>query len=219
MGEQHTCFIYQSLHNYSMSSTKNNQKSTLISEGEPIGSSLRNHFLIAMPGLEDPQFSQSITYICDHNSEGAMGVMINRPMDIVLQDVFEQLNIDYKKVNSATPILSGGPVSTQRGFILHPSGRSWQSTLQISPDISLTASKDIISALAEGDGPEKAQIALGYSGWGAGQLETEIKENSWLTVPADAAILFDTPLEQRWSAAAKVLGIDLHLVSTQLGNA
>lgn len=202
-----------------MSSTKKDQPTDGKETSLPQGSSLRNHFLIAMPGINDPQFTQSITYICDHNAEGAMGVMVNRPMDIHLQDVFEQLDIDYIQANANNPVLSGGPVSTQRGFILHPSGKKWQSTLQISPEISLTASKDIISALADGTGPDNAQIALGYSGWGAGQLEAEIKENSWLTVPADSAILFNTPLEQRWQAAAKSLGIDMHLISPLSGNA
>ncbi len=202
-----------------MSSTKSDQNSSEKEENKPLGDSLRNHFLIAMPNMSDPQFSQSITYICDHNADGAMGVMVNRPMEINLQDVFEQLDIDYIQTNIKTPVLSGGPVSTQRGFILHPTGEKWQSTLQISSEISLTASKDIISALADGTGPENAQIALGYSGWGAGQLEAEIKDNSWLTVPAEAAILFETPLDQRWQAAAKCLGIDMNLVSLQSGNA
>lgn len=190
--------------------------------GSPDGLSicLRNHFLIAMPGMNDPQFSQSITYICDHNTEGAMGVMVNRTLNIQLHDVFEQLDLDYTQANASTPILAGGPVSTERGFILHPTTEhSWQSTLKISPEISLTASKDIISALAEGTGPQNAQVALGYAGWGAGQLESEIKENSWLTVPADAEILFNTPIDQRWHTAAKSLGIDMNLVSSQSGNA
>jgi putative transcriptional regulator len=202
-----------------MNSTKNQQTDAARESKSSLSGSLRNHFLIAMPGINDPQFTHSITYICDHNADGAMGVMINRPMDIYLQDVFEQLNIDYIQTNANTPVLSGGPVSTQRGFILHPTGGKWQSTLQISPEISLTASKDIISSLADGSGPANAQIALGYSGWGAGQLEAEIKENSWLTVPADAAILFNTPLELRWHAAAKSLGIDMNLMSLQFGNA
>lgn len=164
-------------------------------------------------------FANSITYICDHSSDGAMGLVVNRAMELNLSDVFEQMSLTYKEEQGRTPILAGGPVNTQRGFILHPAGSTWQSTIQITPEISLTASRDIIAAIAEGRGPENALFVLGYSGWSAGQLEREIKENSWLTVPADTDILFRTPLEQRWHAAAMRLGIDMNLMPTQAGHA
>lgn len=183
------------------------------------GDNLRNHFLVAMPGLSDPLFANSITYICDHSSEGAMGLVVNRAMELHLSDVFEQMSLAYKEEQGRGPILAGGPVNTQRGFVLHPAGSTWQSTIQITPEISLTASRDIIAAIAEGHGPENALFILGYSGWSAGQLEREIKENSWLTVPADTDILFRTPLEQRWHAAAMRLGIDMNLMPTQAGHA
>lgn len=183
------------------------------------GDSLRNHFLVAMPGLNDPLFANSITYICDHSTEGAMGLVVNRAMDLHLRDVFEQMSLGYEEEHGRAPILAGGPVNTQRGFVLHPTGGVWQSTIQITPEISLTASRDIIAAIANGSGPRNALFVLGYSGWSAGQLERELKENSWLTVPADAEILFHTPLEQRWHAAAMRLGIDMNLMPTHAGHA
>lgn len=181
--------------------------------------SLRNHFLVAMPGLSDPLFANSLTYICDHSPEGAMGLVVNRAMELHLSDVFEQMSLSYNEEHGKAPILAGGPVNTQRGFVLHPTGSVWQSTIQITPEIALTASRDIIAALAEGQGPENALFVLGYSGWSAGQLEREIKENSWLTVPADTDILFRTPLEERWHAAAMRLGVDMNLMPTQAGHA
>ncbi len=185
----------------------------------PSGDCLRNHLLIAMPSLNDPIFANSITYICDHSADGAMGLVINRAMEIQLADVFEQMELVYEPEMGRRPILSGGPVSQQRGFVLHPTEGSWQSTIAIAPEISLTASRDIIDAMASGKGPNKAQFVLGYAGWGAGQLEQELKENSWLTVPADSEIVFDTPIEQRWHTAASRLGIDLHLLHSAPGHA
>jgi putative transcriptional regulator len=181
--------------------------------------SLRNHFLIAMPGLDDPLFANSITYICDHGPDGAMGLIINRALDLRLSDVFKQLAIPYREERGQIPILAGGPVNTQRGFVLHSTGKTWQSTLQITPDIALTSSRDIIQAIANDNEPEDALFILGYSGWSAGQLEREIKENSWLTVPADQEIIFKTPIEQRWHAAAKLMGIDMNLMSSRAGHA
>ncbi len=183
------------------------------------GDNLRNHFLVAMPGLSDPLFANSITYICDHSPEGAMGLVVNRALDLHLKDVFEQMSLGYAEENGTAPILAGGPVNTQRGFVLHPTGGVWQSTIQITAEISLTASRDIIAAIASGQGPKDALFVLGYSGWGAGQLERELKDNSWLTVPADADILFHTPLEQRWHAAAMRLGIDMNLMPIHAGHA
>lgn len=183
------------------------------------GGSLRNHFLIAMPGLRESMFAQSLTYVCDHGPNGTMGLVVNRTLDINLSEVFEQLELGYQKDIGHTPVLAGGPVSTERGFVLHPAGGQWQSSMQISNDISLTASRDIISAIAEGKGPESTLFILGYAGWGAGQIEEEIMENSWLTIPADFDILFHTPIEQRWAAAARNLGVDMNLMSTTAGHA
>ncbi len=184
-----------------------------------IHGSLRNHFLIAMPGLKDPLFNQSLTYICDHSAEGAMGILINRPMDILLRDVFEQMAIVYKPESGALPILAGGPVSTERGFVLHRTEGSWQSSMEVGPDISLTASRDIVAALADGSGPANAQFALGYAGWGAGQLEEELLQNNWLTIDADSEIIFNTPVEQRWVRAAQGLGVDINLIASCAGHA
>ena len=180
---------------------------------------LRNHFLIAMPGLQDPIFAHTVTFICEHNKEGAMGIVINHPLNLSLGDVFEQMQLPANHRIGREPVLSGGPVQVERGFVLHPTGRSWESTLQISPEISLTASRDIIHAMAENRGPENSIVALGYAGWGAGQLEAEIASNAWLTAPAESHILFQTPVEQRWCAAAKHLGIDVNLISPSVGHA
>lgn len=183
------------------------------------GDNLRNHFLIAMPGLRASMFAHSLTYICDHGPAGAMGLIVNRTLNLNLSEVFEQLEVDYREDIGRTPVLSGGPVSTERGFVLHPTGGQWQSSMQVCNDISLTSSRDIVSAIAEGRGPEAPLFILGYAGWGAGQLEEEIKENSWLTMPADFDILFRTPVEQRWSAAARHLGVDINLMPSTAGHA
>lgn len=190
-----------------------------LTDSNILGDDLRNHLLIAMPGMSDPMFVNSVTYICDHGADGAMGLVINRTLDLHLCDVFEQMDLGYSERTGGWPILAGGPVSTERGFILHPTGGQWQSSLQVTPEIVLTASRDIIDALSSGGGPEKALFVLGYSGWGAGQLEEEIKEDSWIVVPADPDILFNTPVEQRWSAAAQRLGIDMNLMPTVGGHA
>lgn len=182
--------------------------------------SLRNHFLIALPGMQDPSFAQSVTYVCDHGEDGAMGVVINRPMNVTLDEVFEQLSLDIPDPGGRDAVLAGGPVNRERGFILHPhDGRQWQSSLRISDGVSLTASRDILDAISTGQGPEHTLLILGYAGWEAGQLEEELAENAWLTVPADSAIIFDTPVEQRWGAAARRLGVDVNLIPRQAGHA
>ncbi len=182
-------------------------------------SSLRGQFLIAMPNLQDPVFAHSITYICEHSKEGALGIVINHPLDINLGEAFKQLDLDQQGPNIDMPVLSGGPVQTDRGFVLHPHGQKWESTVEVTDTVSLTASRDIMVSLAENNGPQKAVVALGYAGWSPGQIEEEIAANSWLTTPADSEILFDTPSEQRWSAASKHLGIDLNLIHATAGHA
>ncbi len=182
--------------------------------------SLCDHFLIAMPGLQNSIFSRSVTYVCDHSEHGAMGIVLNHPLDLTLNDVFDQLNIENSNTDHIhASVLAGGPVNVQRGFVLHRDEGSWASTLHVTSEICLTASRDIVSALAEGKGPKSAQFALGYAGWSAGQLESEITENSWLVVPADTEIMFDTPVTERWASAAKQIGIDLDLISSTTGHA
>ncbi|WP_045856028.1 YqgE/AlgH family protein [Teredinibacter purpureus] len=181
--------------------------------------SLRDHFLIAMPALTDSIFSHSVTYICDHSDQGAMGIVINHPLELKLSDVFDQLDIDYQPPLGLPRVLAGGPVNTQRGFVLHRDEGIWESTLRITSEISLTASRDIVTAIAKDEGPKHAQFALGYAGWAPGQLEEEINDNAWLVVRADTGIIFDTPVEERWGATAKQLGIDLNLISSTAGHA
>ncbi len=179
---------------------------------------LTGHFLIAMPMLEDPNFFHTVTYVCSHTEEGAMGIVINRPLDVMLSDVFEHMDIISTDLKSGfLPIYQGGPVQPERGFVLHkPIGR-WDAMIRAG-NIGITSSRDIIEALASGRGPEKNLIALGYAGWGKGQLEREMAENAWLSTLADDYIIFDTPAEQRWHAAAAKLGVDLNLLSTQAGH-
>lgn len=181
---------------------------------------LTNHFIIAMPNLEDGNFSQSVTYICEHDSNGALGITINRPSEISLTEIFSQLKImpESDHVLRQT-VLSGGPVQIDRGFILHSPVGSWESSLKVTDDIAVTTSQDIMHAIAHGEGPERSIIALGYAGWGPGQLEYELSENAWLSCPATQQILFDTPYEKRWQSAALLLGIDLQLLSSQTGHA
>jgi putative transcriptional regulator len=180
---------------------------------------LRDQFLIAMPSLRDPVFAHTITYICDHSATGAIGIVINHPLDICVGDIFEQLELSLAGPLAAATVLSGGPVQMDRGFVLHPSDFYYESTINVSPEVSLTASRDVLEDMANNRGPSKAVVALGYAGWDAGQLETEILANAWLTVPADKHILFDTPCEQRWAAASKYLGIDLNLIHGTAGHA
>lgn len=186
----------------------------------PEDSILTNHFLIAMPSLDDPNFSRTVTYICEHNEHGAMGLVLNRPSELTLAEMFEQM-----KISKITPelanrqIFSGGPVGGERGFVLHTHTHPWDATLEITPEISVTTSRDILSAMARNEGPEKFLVTLGYAGWGPGQLEQEIQDNAWLSGPADPSIIFDLPPEARWEAAALLLGVDLHLISTEAGHA
>ncbi|AKH20595.1 YqgE/AlgH family protein [Sedimenticola thiotaurini] len=182
--------------------------------------SLTNQFLIAMPGLNDANFHHTVTYLCQHGKEGAMGIVINRPSGLRLNDILEQLEISDTPLPDAEQLIYvGGPVQTDRGFVLHTGGTEWDSTLQITPTISITTSRDILAAIARGEGPEKSLIALGYAGWGEGQLEQEMSANAWLNGPAPEQVLFDLPPEARWEAAAKALGVDLNLLSGEAGHA
>lgn len=182
--------------------------------------SLTNHFLIAMPNLGDPNFSRTVTLICEHSKDGAMGLVINRTTDLCLADVLEQMNIaapDSRRLHE--PVHVGGPVQGNRGFVLHEPLGHWESTLAVTGELGVSTSRDILEALAHNEGPTHYILTLGYAGWAAGQLEHEIAENAWLSGPADRGILFHTPPEARWSAAARLLGIDLTTLSGEAGHA
>ena len=183
-------------------------------------SSLTNQLLIAMPGMLDPNFSTTVTLVCEHNDDGALGIVINRPTSLKLGGLFEQLELaDADPEVAEQPVMSGGPVGIERGFVLHRASHSYESTLEVSTDLRLTLSRDIIDAMALGDGPEDTLVALGYAGWEAGQLEGEMLANSWLNVPATPEIVFETPFDKRWDSAARTLGIDIASLPTDAGHA
>lgn len=182
--------------------------------------SLRDHFLLAMPCLSQGIFSHSITYICEHGETGAMGIIINQALDLSVSDIFEHLQIAPLQDFSSEPVMAGGPVQMDHGFVLHRgSARTWEASLKVTTEITLTTSRDILRAIARNEGPEDHLIALGYAGWSAGQLEQELADNSWLTLPGDSEIIFGTPADQRLGAAASMLGIDMNLISNQAGHA
>ncbi|HHB92920.1 MAG TPA: YqgE/AlgH family protein [Thioploca sp.] len=181
---------------------------------------LTNNFLIAMPNLADSNFLKTVTYICIHNKEGAMGIVINRPMGVNLGEILEQMDIKTENPSSIKlPIFNGGPVQKERGFVLHQPGQKWDAMLTVSEELNITTSRDIMIAIANNKGPDKVLIALGYAGWGAGQLEREMADNIWINTPVDNDIIFKTPSNQRWQAAVASLGIDLTLLSGQVGHA
>ncbi|WP_242521438.1 YqgE/AlgH family protein [Motiliproteus sp. SC1-56] len=181
---------------------------------------LRDHFLISMPHLNDGNFSHTLTYICDHSDQGAMGLVINRPMELSLKDILGHLEIDVEALaRPEMPVYAGGPVQGERGFVLHrPCGRAWNSTYEINADLHLTTSLDILEAIGAGKGPDQYLIALGYAGWGAGQLEQEMSDNAWLSCPADLDIIFATAAPERLEAAASKLGVNLDLLTSQSGH-
>lgn len=181
---------------------------------------LKHHFLIAMPHMDDPRFARTVVYLVEHDEHGAMGLVINRSTELNLGEVLLQLRPDSRPAEHCwqIPIHAGGPVHTDRGFVLHPRGWQFQATLELG-ELALSTSLDALLAIAEGHGPQHPLIALGYAGWDAGQLEAELADNAWLTCPADPAVLFDTPLEQRLQRASAALGVDLSLLSRQAGHA
>ncbi|MEQ1774400.1 MAG: YqgE/AlgH family protein [Burkholderiales bacterium] len=181
---------------------------------------LTRHFLIAMPAMTDPHFSKTLTFICEHNDQGALGVVVNRPIDMTLHALLEQIDIAQPaEACKAVSVHYGGPVQIDRGFVLHTPTGSWKSTLVMGEEIGLTTSKDILEAVALGKGPERMLVTLGYAGWAPGQLEHELAQNAWLTVNADARILFETPAAQRYDASLKLLGINLAMLSDAAGHA
>jgi putative transcriptional regulator len=199
----------------------------MLADSSPIN--LTNHFLIAMPGLEDEVFARSVVYLCEHSERGALGLVINKPSDINLQNLFDKVDLPLGRIDlSLTPVFQGGPVQTERGFVLHeailsrgePSAASaYLSTLAIPGGLEMTTSRDVLEAMSTGAGPRRVLVSLGYAAWGRGQLESELAENSWLTVDADAAVIFDTPVEQRYDRALELLGVHAWTLSSVAGHA
>ena len=185
---------------------------------------LTNQFLIAMPGMADDNFAGSVVYLCEHTERGALGLVINKPIDINLRNLFEKVEINLDRQELAEqPVYYGGPVQTERGFVLHEKQLDgtgpYNSTMSVRGGLEMTTSKDVLEALAEGSGPKKVLITLGYSGWQAGQLEDELGRNGWLTVNADPAVIFDTPIEKRYDRAVSLLGFDPRMLSQEAGHA
>lgn len=190
---------------------------------------LTHHFLIAMPGLEDETFSRSVVYLCEHSARGALGLVINKPSDINLKSLFDKVDLPLRRADlSDSPVLQGGPVQTERGFVLHEAlmaappddGESiYASTMTIPGGLEMTTSKDVLEALSTGAGPKKVLVSLGYAAWGEGQLESELAENSWLTVEADKAVIFDTPIAERYDRALLLLGLQSWMLSPEAGHA
>ena len=182
---------------------------------------LTNQFLIAMPAMADPNFSGSVIYVCEHTEDkGALGLVINRPTDLTLERLFDKIDLKLEiQPWRDAPVFFGGPVQSERGFVLHEPAGPYSSSLAVAEGIALTTSKDVLEAVAGGGGPQNLLVTLGYSGWGSGQLESEIAQNAWLTVDADRRVIFETPTEQRFAAALRLLGVDSMQLSGQFGRA
>lgn len=181
---------------------------------------LANQLLVAMPSLADTNFSHSVTLICEHSERGALGIVLNKPLGMKLGEVFSQMKLEASDIRiDEQPVLRGGPVHSDRGFILHRPGGSWDSSHRVSDQVQVTTSRDVLVAMAQGNGPMDAFIALGYAAWEAGQLERELSDNAWLTVPMDTRIVYELPFEQRWAAAWQLLGVDTRHVSLVAGHA
>ena len=181
---------------------------------------LTHHFLIAMPTMEDSYFNRALIYVCEHNEQGALGVIVNRPLDLTLANLFEKVELDLQKQDiGAVPVHFGGPVQMDRGFVLHRPRGEWQSSMRVTDDVGLTSSKDILLSISASGEPREIIMTLGYAGWGAGQLENEVAQNAWLTVPASADILFEQPPEERLPAAMQILGVSFAQLSDVAGHA
>jgi putative transcriptional regulator len=181
---------------------------------------LTSHFLIAMPNMVDPNFAKSVTFICEHNEQGALGLVVNRPTDMNLRSLFEQIKIPLPdQIIGDLPVYHGGPVQVDRGFVLHRPIGGWQSTLTVSDDLGLTTSRDVLQAIGEGNGPRQVLVTLGYAGWAAGQIEHELSQNAWLTVAANPDVMFELAPDKRFTAAIALLGIDLASLSDEAGHA
>jgi putative transcriptional regulator len=178
-----------------------------------------NQFLVAMPGLQDENFSHTVTLLCEHNDKGALGLVINRPTDLSLREMLDHMELGHAALMGNPTVHWGGPVQPERGFVVHSAPGGWESSLQIAEGLYITTSRDVLSAIGQGRGPREFFVALGYAGWTAGQLEGEILLNSWLNTPADRAILFTMPADERWQAATRLLGVDVVQLSGQAGHA
>jgi putative transcriptional regulator len=187
------------------------------------GLNLTNHFLIAMPSMQDPVFGGTVVYVCEHNDKGVLGVVINKPTDMTMDVLFDRIDLKLseglKSTVSSAPIMFGGPVQDDRGFVLHSTGGRYSSSLAVTDEVAFTTSIDVLEAVANGDGPQRMLVSIGYAGWSPGQLEEEIGKNGWLTVGADAHVLFDLPVEERYNAAIKLLGIDPMMLAPEAGHA
>ena len=180
---------------------------------------LTHHFLMAMPAMADPFFSKTLTYICEHSDQGALGLVVNRPIDLTLKDLLDQLDISADdETVGGLPVMFGGPIQLDRGFVLHQPVGDWQSTMAVNDEIGLTTSLDILRAIASGESPKQLLVALGYSGWAPGQIEHELSQNAWLTVPASPTIIFELPAEERLTAAMHSLGVDVSTLSDEVGH-
>ena len=197
--------------------------------GDSAPINLTNHFLIAMPALDDAIFGKSVVYVCEHSERGALGLVINKPADMRMESLFSKVDLPLNRTDlTGSPVFQGGPVQTERGFVLHepilvPDEKSgeplYASTMVIPGGLEMTTSRDVLEALSGGAGPRKVLVSLGYSAWGEGQLESELSENSWLTVGADPAVIFDTPVDQRYAKALSLLGLEAWMISSQVGHA
>jgi len=181
---------------------------------------LTNHFLIAMPTLADPNFSQTVTYVCSHGDDGAMGIIINRPLNFGLGEILSQMQLQATDESIGhMPVYQGGPVQRDRGFVLFRPGASWNSSIQVTEDVGVATSRDILEAISKGEGPRETLIALGYAGWAGGQLEQEMLDNAWLSIPANEDIIFRVPPQERWHRAAALLGINIDTIAHDAGHA
>lgn len=181
---------------------------------------LANQLLVAMPSMLDPNFARTVALVCQHDAGGALGIVLNRVAPLAIGDVLHQLGLESADpALTGAPVHLGGPVQPERGFVIHDGDTAYDSTLAIAPGLKLTTSRDVLAALAAGRGPRRALLALGYAGWGAGQLEAELLENAWLTVAADHDLVFQEPVESRWEAAARLVGVDIARLSGEAGRA
>ena len=178
----------------------------------------KNQFLVAMPGLEDDHFGHAVTLMCEHSDEGAIGLVINRPIELKLSDMMAQMGLKHDALQQEQSVFWGGPVQPERGFVIHKAPAGWESCMPVTESLYITTSRDILSAIGNGEGPKEYLVVLGYSGWGAGQLETEILNNSWLNTPVDQAIIFKTPTRDRWQAATRLLGVEVTQLSFGAGH-
>lgn len=181
--------------------------------------SFKNQFLVAMPGLDDEHFGHAVTLMCEHSDQGAIGLVINRPIELKLTDMMAQMGLAHEAIDVDHTVYWGGPVQSERGFVIHKAPAGWESCMPITDSLYITTSRDILKAIGQGEGPTEYIVVLGYAGWSAGQLESEMLNNSWLNTPVDQAILFKTPIRDRWQAATRLLGVDVTQISFGAGHA